>query len=106
MSDERRNEQRLDVTLPVRWEGVLDQQEATIANLSTGGCFVLSGGQVELKELLRLEILFPGAEPIYLWAEVVDTADEIGFALRFTSIEDADRARLAGFIAAKLSEES
>jgi len=99
---EKRKEQRLDVTLRVRWEGVLAQQDATIANLSTGGCFVLSGGEVTVNELLRLEIFLSDAEPIRLWAEVVDTADEIGFAVRFTSIEGDAQERLANFVAAAL----
>lgn len=103
MLNEKRKEPRLDVTLPVRWEGVLARQDATISNLSTGGCFVLSGGEVTLNELLRIEIFLPEAEPLYLWAEVVDTAAEIGFALRFTSLEDADQQRLASFVAAALN---
>lgn len=103
MTDERRKERRLEVTLPVSWEGILDQQDATISDLSTGGCFVLTGGEVTPKELLRIEIFLPDAEPIYLWAEVVDTAAEIGFSLRFTSMDDNDRDRLASFIETALN---
>ena len=105
MVKERRKEPRLEVTLPVRWEGVIEQRNTTISDLSTDGCFVLSGGEVALKELLRLEIFLPDEEPIYLWAEVVDTAEEIGFALRFTSVDSDDQKRLDSFVAAALNEE-
>lgn len=69
-----------------------------MTSLSTLGCFVLSGGKVEPKELIRLEIMFPDAAPIYMWAEVVEDAEEIGFSMQFTLIEDADKARLEEFM--------
>ncbi|HEY2974534.1 MAG TPA: PilZ domain-containing protein [Pyrinomonadaceae bacterium] len=98
MGRERRRAPRAQVNLRARWEGNLGQQEANVTSLSTIGCFVLSGGKVEPKELIRLEIMFPDDEPIYLWAEVVEEAEEIGFAMQFTSLEDADQLRLGQFL--------
>jgi hypothetical protein len=80
----------------------MSQQEATITDLSKTGCFVLTGGDVESKELVRLEIEVPEGEPLVLWAEVVDAAFEIGFAVRFTSMTDDDEVRLSRFITASL----
>jgi PilZ domain len=100
--DERRNAPRIKVDLPVRWEGVLSQQQATITSLSTTGAFILSGGKVDPKELVRLEIDLPDQSPVYFWAEVVAAAYEIGFAVRFTSIEDDDQKRLVEFVAGEL----
>jgi len=102
MQDERRRYPRVKVDIPARWEGVLTQQQAQITNLSVSGCFLLSGGKVESKELVRLEILLPNQEPMYLWAEVVDAAYEIGFAVRFTTTEDADEKRLSSFVEQEL----
>jgi len=99
--DERRRAPRVKVDLPARWEGVLTQQQAQVSDLSVNGCFLLSGGQVESKELVRLEIELPDG-PIYFWAEVVDAAYEIGFAVRFTAIEDVDQKRLNDFVASLL----
>ena len=98
MENERRRAPRAKVNLLARWEGVLTQQEANVTNLSKSGCFVLSGGKVEPKELIRLELMLPNESPIYLWAEVVEEANEIGFAVRFTSIEDEDHPRLEKFL--------
>ena len=98
MGKERRRAPRARVNLRARWEGNLGQNEANVTSLSTIGCFVLSGGKVEPKELIRLEIMFPEDAPIYLWAEVVEKAEEIGFAMQFTSIEDADQERLGKFL--------
>ena len=105
MTKERRRAPRAKVNLRARWEGNLGQQDANVTSLSVLGCFVLSGGTVEPKELIRLEIMFPNDEPIYLWAEVVEKAEEIGFAMQFTSIEEADRARLGQFLQPYLSAE-
>ena len=102
MTKERRRSPRVKVNLQARWEGVLSQQEATITDLSKTGCFVLTGGKVEAKELVRLEIEIPEGEPLVLWAEVVDAAFEIGFAVRFTSMTDDDEVRLSRFITASL----
>jgi hypothetical protein len=99
---ERRAAPRIKVDLPARWEGVLSQQPGQITSLSKTGAFILSGGSVEPKELVRLEIDLPDQPPVYFWAEVVDAAYEIGFAVRFTSIEDDDQQRLDEFVEAEL----
>jgi hypothetical protein len=106
MAKESRREPRVKVNLRARWEGDRGQQEANVASLSKSGCFVLSGGNVEAKELIRLEIMFPDDASIYPWGEVVEVADEIGFALQFTSLEEADEARLGQFLQSLLTAES
>jgi len=98
MEKERRSAPRVRVNLPARWEGVLHHESATITDLSRTGCFVLTGGKVEVKELIYLEIDLQQREPLHLWAEVVDEASEIGFALRFNSCSIEDEKRLASFI--------
>ena len=98
MQYERRKSQRINVDLPARWEGATQQNEARVTSLSYNGCFLLSGGKVEPKELLRLEIYVNGEQTIYAWGEVVDAAYEIGFALRFTLLEPEDQSRLAQLI--------
>jgi hypothetical protein len=105
MKNERRSAPRVNVNLPVRWEGVLTQQIATITSLSETGCFVLSGGKVEPKELIRLEIGLPAQEPVYFWSEVVDEAYEIGFAAHFTASEDDDQSRLNAYVRSELARQ-
>jgi|GEM_PF-205551 len=102
-SKERRRAPRCKVNLRARWEGDLGQREAEVTSLSKTGCFVLSGGKVKEKELIRLELLLPGGEAVSLWAEVVEEADEIGFAMQFTSSEEDDEARLEEFLQKCLS---
>src|SRR5215472_11372755 len=105
MQYDRRKATRVKVNLPARWEGVLEQHEATVTSLSANGCFVLSGGSVKPKELVRLEITLPRAGPVCIWGEVVDHAYEIGFAARFTSLsDDQDHGRLLKYIEGELKK--
>lgn len=98
MKKERRSARRVKVNLDGRWEGVLGKDKGTISSLSRNGAFILAGGLVELKELVWLEIALPDQAPVHFWAEVVDTAQEIGFAVRFNSGSEDDQARLDQFI--------
>ena len=103
---ERRKTPRYRVDLPVRWEGVLTQQAGTVSSISEAGCFVLTGGQVEPKELIRLEIDFPGGKSACFWSEVVDEAYDIGFAARFTSGTDDDMSLLKDLITSESARQS
>jgi hypothetical protein len=103
MGREQRRAPRINVDLAAWWEGSSTQQEASITSLSVTGCFVLSGGTVEAKERIRLEIMFPDATQIYPWAEVVEEASEIGFAVQFTTMEAEEAMRLEQFVARALA---
>jgi len=107
MRYDTRTAPRIKVRLTARWEGVLEQREATITSLSRNGCFLLSGGEVKPNELLRLEIQLPDDEPVFCWGEVTDQAYDIGFAVRFTSpSDDQDQARILSFVETELSKAS
>jgi len=98
MEKERRSAPRARVNLPARWEGVFSRENATVTDLSRSGCFVLSGGKVGVKELVWLEIKLSDHEAVHFWAEVVDEASEIGFALKFNSGSSDDEQQLAQFL--------
>ena len=98
MEKERRSAPRARVKLAARWEGVLSRETATVTDLSRSGCFVLSGGKVDVKELVWLEIQLTDQQKVNFWAEVVNQAAEIGFALKFNSSSPEDEAALAAFL--------
>ena len=95
---ERRSAPRVRVNLPARWEGVLFRNKANVTDLSKSGCFILTGGKVEIKELISLEIQLPNKYWMHFWAEVVDQATEIGFAVKFNSSSDEDQQMLEDYI--------
>jgi hypothetical protein len=98
MEKDRRSAPRVRVKLPARWEGVLSRENATVTDLSRSGCFVLTGGKVEIKELVWLEIQLTAQQTVNFWAEVVDAATEIGFAVKFNSSSPEDEQALARFL--------
>ena len=98
MEKDRRSAPRARVKLSARWEGVLSRENATVTDLSRSGCFVLTGGKVEVKELVWLEIQLTDRQTVNFWAEVVNQASEIGFALKFNSSSPEDKAALAEFL--------
>ena len=98
MEKDRRSAPRARVKLSARWEGVLSRENATVTDLSRSGCFVLTGGKVEEKELVWVEIQLTDKQSVNFWAEVVNEASEIGFALKFNSSSPEDEAALAEFL--------
>ena len=98
MERERRSAPRARVKLAARWEGVLSRENATVTDISRSGCFLLTGGKVEAKELVWVEIQLTDKQKVNFWAEVVNEASEIGFALKFNSSSPEDEATLAKFL--------
>jgi len=98
MEKDRRSAPRARVKLTARWEGVLSRENATVTDLSRSGCFVLTGGKVEVKELVWIEIQLTDRQTVNFWAEVVNQSSEIGFALKFNSSSPEDEATLAEFL--------
>src|SRR5438552_14193200 len=91
---ERRRFERVKVNIKVRWEGVLEQKEGTIVDLSIGGCFILTAHLVETGELIRLEM----ENSLVLWGEVIYQIEEMGFALRFNSALGEEGQQVAKLI--------
>ena len=91
---ERRKTERVKVNIKVRWEGVLEQKEGTIVDLSIGGCFILTAHLVEIGELVRLEM----EDSLILWGEVIYQVEEMGFGLKFTTALGEEAQQLAKII--------
>ena len=94
---ERRTAERIRINLKARWEGLFSQGQGTICDLSSTGCFVLTGGEFTTGELVRLEIHFPGRVDV-LWGQVVYAVAEMGFALRFAFSDNSEMRELASLI--------
>ena len=87
---ERRNAQRLRANLNVRWETLKTSGRGAVCDLSSSGCFVLTGGQITSQELVRMNIVLPN-EIATVWGNVVYTISEMGFAVRFVFGSEADQ---------------
>lgn len=91
---ERRRAERLRTSLQAFWEGVLTRRGGTITDISPTGCFILTRDDVQQQELIRLEVQSPTGRSICLWGEVVYKVEEMGFALRFTGMDEGERRLL------------
>jgi len=91
--EERRKATRLRTNISVRWETLTTQGRGTVSDLSSSGCFVLSGGEVVPHELMRLEMSLPG-KAMTFWANVVYGISEMGFAVRFIFASVAEQESL------------
>ncbi|MEJ7617675.1 MAG: PilZ domain-containing protein [Pyrinomonadaceae bacterium] len=96
---EQRRFKRASVQFEVKWRGDAGASEGQTSDISEGGCFVLTSGQVAPGELIRLEVALPGGDAVTAWGVVVEQWPEIGFSLRFTGLSDADRAHIARIVA-------
>src|SRR6185436_8970371 len=79
---ERRSANRLRTNINVRWETLKTQGRGSVCDLSSSGCFVLSGGTVTPGELARLDLRVSD-EMLTVWGTVVYAINEMGFAVRF-----------------------
>lgn len=95
---ERRTAPRLRTNLTVRWETLHAGGRGEICDLSSTGCFILTGGEVSPPELVRMRILLP-TEMATLWGNVVYTISEMGFAVRFVFGSEADEELIGKVIA-------
>src|SRR2546421_12818841 len=86
---ERRRAQRFRANVRVRWETLKAHGRGDVCDLSSSGCFVLTGGEVIRGELARLELMLAG-EVTTLWGKVVYNISEMGFAVRFVFESEAD----------------
>ena len=79
---EQRAAPRFRVDLNVRWETLKSQGRGAVSDLSTSGCFVLTGGEFTTGELTRLQITSDRQVAI-AWGQVIYAISEMGFAIRF-----------------------
>ena len=95
--DERRSQQRLDVSLDAVWDGH-GNRPARITDLSEGGCFVDTTGEAVTGERLTFRVQLPDGNWLELTGEVAHHVWPVGFGLRFVDLSEEQRERLLSFI--------
>lgn len=98
MIEDRREEERKNVTLDVRWEGGSGHHPARISDLSLGGCYLDTLGDVEVGEVVGLEIKLPSGEWLPLRGTVAFHHPGLGFSVCFTFLTDEEQYQLTQLI--------
>ena len=100
-SGDRRVAKRFSVTIDIEWEYGGERHPGTVSDLSEGGCFVLTG--VEVEDGAQVGIFLPIGDGMRVqYAGVVTNHFyEIGFAASFTSVSEAQRNVLTSYLMAE-----
>ena len=96
--EERRVVERFDGNIDVEWEGLVGRKTGTISDMSPIGCFVLCSGEVEDGETIKIFFPLTDGRKIQLWGEVSNHVFEIGFAIKFIELSEAQREFLEVFV--------
>ncbi len=96
---DRRTQTRFSVRIETEWEGLIGRKPGTISDISTLGCFVLCSGDVEDGENVKVFFPLSDGRTIQFWGEVINHVFEIGFAIRFIELSNAQKEFLEKFVA-------
>lgn len=95
---DRRALQRFNTDIEVEWEGLIGRKTGNISDISPIGCFVLSSGEVEDGENVKVFLPLTDGRKIQFWGEVSNHVFEIGFAVKFIELSEAQKEFLEVFV--------
>lgn len=95
---ERRVVERFEVNIDIEWEGLVGRKAGTISDVSPIGCFILCSGEVEDGETVKIFFPLTDGRTIQLWGEVSNHVFEIGFAVKFIELTEAQQEFLEVFV--------
>src|SRR5215208_5040318 len=86
--DERRSKPRLSVNLDAVWHGGEEKHSAQITDLSEGGCYLDTVGEVMAGEIVAFRVLLPADDWLYLAREVGHHRHGLGFGVQFVDLNE------------------
>ena len=92
--DERRSKPRLSVHLDAVWDGGEERHSARITDLSEGGCYLDTVGEVLAGEIVAFRVLLPDGDWLYLEGEVRHHRHGMGFGVQFVDLNEEQRENL------------
>jgi PilZ domain len=101
--DDRRSKQRLSVSLNAMWDTSTEAHGALITNLSEGGCYLDSVGEVRRGEIVGFRVLLPDDDWLYLEGEVRHHSAE-GFGVQFVDLNEEQTVKLQWLL--RIAEEA
>ena len=92
--DERRSKPRLSVHLDAVWDGGEDRHSASVTDLSEGGCYLDTVGEVMVGEIVAFRVLLPDDDWLYLEGEVRHHRHGVGFGVQFVELNEEQTENL------------
>jgi len=103
--DERRSKPRLSVSLDAVWDGDTGgKHSARVTDLSEGGCYLDTVGEVMTGEIVAFRVLLPDDDWLYLEGEVKHHRHGFGFGVQFVDLNEEQTQKLIFLL--RLAEES
>ena len=97
-SDDRRTKKRYAVSLEIEWESHFGRRSGTLSDISEDGCFVLTEVDVSDGELVKVYIPLTDGMKVEFLGQVANFVYEIGFAVNFISLSEAQKEFLSNFV--------
>jgi len=92
--DDRRSRPRLSVHLDAVWHGGEERHSARVTDLSEGGCYLDTVGEVMVGEIVAFRVLLPDDDWLYLEGEVRHHRQRMGFGVRFVDLNEEQTEKL------------
>ena len=92
--DDRRSKPRLSVHLDAVWHGGEERHSARITDLSEGGCYLDTVGEVMSGEIVAFRVLLPDDDWLYLEGEVRHHHRGKGFGVQFVDLNEEQTEKL------------
>ncbi len=97
---DRRGTNRYQVNINVEWEVGATRQPGTLSDVSLDGCFVLSSGEVEDGDTVRIFIPLADGMKVQFGGRIANHVFEIGFGVKFDQLSVAQRDLLVNLVKA------
>jgi uncharacterized protein (TIGR02266 family) len=101
LPDKERKHTRVPLLVEVLWEGAAGKYEARTSDISLGGCFIDTTGQMAIGETISFKLCLAGSEGMELQGEVMYELPRAGFGVRFANVSDDQKQRLEALIKAQ-----
>ncbi|MFZ1699576.1 MAG: PilZ domain-containing protein [Pyrinomonadaceae bacterium] len=95
---ERRATNRYPVELDIEWQGRGERMPGSLSDISLDGCFILSSGEVEQGDRIRLFVPLDDGMRVEFGGVVANYVFEIGFGLRFDQLSAAQKDLLISIV--------
>jgi c-di-GMP-binding flagellar brake protein YcgR len=92
--DDRRSKPRLSVHLDAEWHAAEERHSAEITDLSEGGCYLDTVGEVMAGEIVAFRVLLPDGDWLYLEGEVRHHRHGRGFGVQFVELNEEQEKNL------------
>ncbi|MBV9242110.1 MAG: PilZ domain-containing protein [Acidobacteria bacterium] len=95
---DRRGTNRYPIDAAVEWETAAGRQPGTLSDVSFDGCFVLSNGDVEDGDTVKIFVPLGDGMKVQFDGKIANHVIEIGFGVKFVPLSQAQKEILTKLV--------